>query len=350
MASASSICGAVPPGAVLVLQGDQLAAGADPGVPPGVVEQHQGQHARGLGLAGHELAQDPGQPDGLGAQPPADQVGARAGRVALVEQQVEHGQDPGGPLGQQVRGRHPVGDAGVADLVLGPDQALGHGRLGHQERPGDLGRAQAGQRAQGQRDPGLQRQGRMAAGEDQPQPVVGDAALVVIGGADRILGRRQDQGVPEPGGLGGPAAQPVQGPVARRGGEPGAGLARHAVARPGPQGLRERLLGALLGQVPVAGHADQRRDDPAPLVAEGPGDRLGGVARLDARLVIRHGRTLATPADRARERRGASSGAPERAPGNTVPACPDFPFCAMTISTRTAARCGTASSAPAAAS
>ena len=34
-----------------------------------------------------------------------------AGRVALVEQQVQHGEHAAGPLRQQVRGRHPVGDA-----------------------------------------------------------------------------------------------------------------------------------------------------------------------------------------------------------------------------------------------
>ena len=202
---------------------------------------------------------------------PAHQVGARAGRVALVEQQVEHGQDAGRPVRQQVRGRHPVRDRRVADLVLGPDQALGHGLLGDHERPGDLRGGQPGQRAQRQGDPRLQRQRRVAAGEDQPEPVVGDAAVVVV--KVGIAGNGQGSRLPQPGRLGGAAAEPVQRAVARHRGQPGAGTARDAVARPGLQCLREGVLRALLGQVPVAGHPDQGGHDPAPLLAERLGDR-----------------------------------------------------------------------------
>ena len=67
--------------------------------------------------------------------------------------------------------------AGVADLALGPHQPLGHRRLGHEEGAGDLGRGEAAEGAQGERDPGLEGERRVAAGEDQPQPVVGDAAV-----------------------------------------------------------------------------------------------------------------------------------------------------------------------------
>src|SRR5215204_3454031 len=48
---------------------------------------------------------------------------------------------------------------------------------------------------------------------------------------------------------------------------------RDAVTRPGLQRPREGVLGALLGQVPVAGRPDQGRDDPSPLLAERVGDR-----------------------------------------------------------------------------
>jgi hypothetical protein len=73
-----------------------------------------------------------------------------------------------------VRGRHPVGDAGCRDLRLGAGQALGHRRFGHQERFGDLGGGAPRQGSQRQGHPALQRQGRVAAGEDEPETVVFD--------------------------------------------------------------------------------------------------------------------------------------------------------------------------------
>ena len=54
-------------------------------------------------------------------------------------------------------------------------------------------------------------------------------------------------------------------------GQPGAGTARDAVAGPPFGGLREGILRALLGQVPVTGEANEGGDDLAPLLVE----RLG---------------------------------------------------------------------------
>src|SRR5262249_14736611 len=67
----------------------------------------------------------------------------------------------------------------------------------------------------------------------------------------------------------GAAAEPVDGAICRNGRQPGALALRHSVDRPAPQRLRERLLRALLGQVPVAGPPDQRGDDATPLLAGG---------------------------------------------------------------------------------
>ena len=78
-------------------------------------------------------------------------------------------------------GRHPVGDAGVADLRLGSDEALGHGLLGDEKGPGDLGLRQPGQRPQREGNLCLQRQCRVAAGEHQPQPVIADTAVLAVG-------------------------------------------------------------------------------------------------------------------------------------------------------------------------
>jgi hypothetical protein len=138
------------------------------------VEQHQREQAEDLGLVGHQLREDPGESDGLAAQLPADQRVAGRGGVALVEHQVQHGQHRLEPFRKDIAGRHPVGDPGVPDLAFRPDQALGHGRLGYQEGPGDLRGPEAAQGAQRQRHLGLRRQGRVAAGEDQSQAIVRD--------------------------------------------------------------------------------------------------------------------------------------------------------------------------------
>ena len=82
-----------------------------------------------------------------------------------------------------MRGRDAVRDPGVTDLALGPDQALRHRRLRHQERPGDLGGRETCQRAQRQRDLSVDCECRVTTREDQPETVIGDAAVVARVGA-----------------------------------------------------------------------------------------------------------------------------------------------------------------------
>ena len=63
-------------------------------------------------------------------------------------------------------------------LLLGAHEALGHRLLRDQERAGDLLRAQAAERAQGQRDLRIERERRVAAREEELQALVGDRRLV----------------------------------------------------------------------------------------------------------------------------------------------------------------------------
>jgi hypothetical protein len=53
---------------------------------------------------------------------------------------LENHLEPAVPLG---RGRHPEGDPGRLDPLLGAGDALCHRRLGHQEGSGDLGGGEA---------------------------------------------------------------------------------------------------------------------------------------------------------------------------------------------------------------
>ncbi len=142
----------VPPAALLLGQRDQFPAGAGPGRPPGVGEQHQRQQPGDLWVGRQAGVQPPGQPDGLARQVAAGQLGAAAAGVPLVEQQVkdvQHGRQAPGAL---VGGRQRERLAGGFQGGLGPADPLGHGRLRNQERGGDLPGGQAGDRAQRERD------------------------------------------------------------------------------------------------------------------------------------------------------------------------------------------------------
>ena len=96
--------------------------------------------------------------------------------------------------GSSAARRDAVGGVVVAQLALGPHDALRHRRLGHEERPGDLGRLEPAEQAQGERDLGVGGERRVAAQEHQAQLVVGDdvdeGVEVVRSGGRRVPCRR----------------------------------------------------------------------------------------------------------------------------------------------------------------
>ena len=201
----------------------------------------------------------------------ADQIATGAGRVALVEEQVEDRQHRRRPLHELVRRRHCEGDAGMADLALGPHEALRHRGLGTRKARAISAVVMPGQRAQREGHLGLERQCRVAAREHQAQAIVGNPLVPRTAGSPRsalLHGRHllhlRDAHVGPP--------WPVDGAVAGHGRQPGAWAARDAVARPALQRRREGVLRALLGEVPVTREADQGRHDPAPLGLECLGD------------------------------------------------------------------------------
>ena len=106
-------------------------------------EEHQRQQPDRLGLVGHQVDQQPAETDSLLGQLLADQPFTRASGVALVEDQVDDGENGREAVRQVGLFGDPVGDTGVSDLALGPHQSLGHRRLGDQERVRDLGCASA---------------------------------------------------------------------------------------------------------------------------------------------------------------------------------------------------------------
>ena len=210
-----------------------------------------------LGLVGHQLGERAAEPQRLLGQ-------LVAAGVALVEDQVDDGEHRGEAVGQQVIGRHAERDAGGLDLLLRAHEALRHRRLGDEERARDLGRGQPAERAQRERDLRVGRERGVAAREDELEPLVREGRVV-----HRVLHRLGDLEQPRLLGVGAFAAEAVDGAVARRRHQPGAGARGHALARPALRRDRERLLRGLLGEVEVAEEADEGREDAPPLVAEG---------------------------------------------------------------------------------
>ena len=196
--------------------------------------------------------------------------------MPLGEHQVHHPQHRG-QAARQVGGRRQAErDPGLADLPLGPDQPLRHGRLGDQECGGDLGRGQPAHRAQRQPHPGRRVERGVAAGEDQRKLVVG---------ARRPPASRVRRGLPTHrlGLLARPAPlppHPVERLVPRRPDQPPARAVRHAVGGPLGQGRGAGLLHRVLGHLEVAHLARHGGDRRPPVGAEHLAERA--VIRLTA--------------------------------------------------------------------
>lgn len=231
----------VPPRAVLVAQQDEVSVRRDPGASPGVSQEHQCQQAQSLGLVGHELDQHAAEPDRLGAQVVAGHRGRAGG-----EHETDDGEDGARPVGQVCVAGHPVGDAGVADLALGAHQPLRHRRLGHEERPGDLLGAEPAEQAQRERHLRLDGQGGVAAGEDEPQPVVAHGSDL-----HRVVAHVQEGRLHVSVGAGGLLTQPVDRLAPGRRDDPAHRAGWDAVRGPALHGSDERVLHGLLGDVEV---------------------------------------------------------------------------------------------------
>ena len=287
-----------------------------------VVQQHQRRQPPDLGVLGPERGQQLAEPDRLVAELAADEPVALGGRVALVEDQVHDPQDAPQPVGQLLVGRDPVRDVRVGDLALRAHDPLAHRRLGDEEGASDLAGRQAAERPQRERHARRHVERRVAAGEDQPQPVVDDRALVVHG---RLL----MAGLLQPCQLGQALGAVGDGPVPAQaidrappggGGDPCPRVGRDAVAPPHGDRPLEGVLDRVLGELEVADLADERGQHHRPLVAKRARDRgRDGVARLRGAGHVRSltsSSVTSTPASRAR-RAHSSAGTTGRT--STVP-------------------------------
>jgi hypothetical protein len=115
----------------------------------------------------------------------------------------------------------------------------------------------------------------MTAGEHQAQALVCNTRdhrflrlrLLVVG-----LARDQLRGAPSEHAI---TPEAIDRVVARNGHDPREGIVGHASARPALHGGREGVLDRVLGEVPVAGCANERGDRPPELFAEQAVDGAG---------------------------------------------------------------------------
>ncbi len=215
----------IPEAAILRRQQHQPTVFTDARSPSRRVQHHQCQQPHHLGIRQQREKQSR-QADRLGRQLLAfDRVpGGRA--VAFVEHQVDHLKHAVQSLWQLGMTGHHVGDAGIAQPMLGADDALRDGRCRHEKRPRDFLGGQVADLAQRQCDPGVRRQCRMAAREHQAQAIILDLVVFAL----RRVGVRS--GEPLHDGLEIAletriAAQAVNGFEATGGDQPGARILRH---------------------------------------------------------------------------------------------------------------------------
>ncbi len=142
----------VPSFTVLFRQRNQVSVGQGSRGAARVSQEHQRKQARHFAVIREQAMQIATETDRLRRQLRALQVGTGARRVALVEDQIEDVQDHAQALRPLVIRRHAELGASRLDARLRPADPLGHGRLGHEERTGDLCRGQATHGAKGERD------------------------------------------------------------------------------------------------------------------------------------------------------------------------------------------------------
>ena len=167
----------IPPRPVLVQQQDRLAGRAGACAQTRGLDLHERNEAVHLGLVGRQLGQDAAETQRFLAQLRPHPVVAGGGRVALVEDEVDHLEHGGQALGKLGPARYLEGDALLGQRALGADDALGDGRLRDQEGAGDLVGRQAADQAQRERDAGFGGEHRMAGREDQAQQIVADVVV-----------------------------------------------------------------------------------------------------------------------------------------------------------------------------
>jgi hypothetical protein len=181
-------------------------------------------------------------------------------------------QDGVEPLGQLLARRHLIRNVRIADLSLGADDALRERRRRNEKGARDFLGFQTAHLAQRQRNAGVGAQRRMAAGENQPEPIVLHGLLVDVLGRHAALDLLGDAGHRrvEPRA----APQPIDRLEAAGRDEPRARIVGKAVLWPAVERRGEGVVHRLLGEIEIAKEADEGREHTARVAAIDRFDRF----------------------------------------------------------------------------
>jgi hypothetical protein len=127
----------IPERAILLFQENEGAVLVETSGFSRVRKQHQGEQAHQFRFGGKQAEQESRETNALVAQLAPIAVGARI-RVALVEDQIDHGRYRSEPFDTFHRPGRFEGNVRLRDARLRPRDALLHGALAHQKRPRDV--------------------------------------------------------------------------------------------------------------------------------------------------------------------------------------------------------------------
>jgi len=240
----------VPLGAVLFVEAEECALVVETRWEAGAGEEHEGEQRVGARGAASGMGEEQrGQADRFAAEIFAEQVVAGGGFVALVEKQVECGEDAVEARGEVFGFGKFEGDIGFLDTLFGAGELFFDGGLAGEKGAGDFAGAEAAEDFEGEDDLGVGSDGGVAADEQEAKGVVADGVRGFDGNGGRgdgLLDVRDDRRL-----LGGrhiAVAQMILGEVHGDAGDPRRRVGRDAAHRPRAQGAEEGLLGDVLGE------------------------------------------------------------------------------------------------------
>ncbi len=225
------------------------------------MQKHERQQSERLGV-GQKINEHAAKPNRfLGEMRQSQRIAGRS-RISLIEDQIDDRQHGIEAVGKLSEGRNLIGNACLANFRFAADDALRDRNRVGQKRAGDSLGGQPAYFAQGQGHLRAGGNGRMAAREDQPQPIVFQffiASRIGLGQFIAALGQLRETGIERARRRMASTAlkRPVETSQAR--------IGRHAVTRPLLDRGGKRLVQGLFGAVKITDQANERGEDTARL-------------------------------------------------------------------------------------
>ena len=261
----------VPQRSVLLFKGDDISDSVGASCGTCMLQQHQGKERAGFIVVGHQLNEQPGEPDCFTKKRNSYESLPAGSGVPLGEQQIQHRQHTVAPFRHEVGRWHTVGNTDVLDLCPGTHQSFVHRRLGHEKGTSDLRGCEARYRSQRRGNAIIHRKCGVAAGENETETIIHICVSVRIG-LDRLV--CFDGNPPKRAVFG--ARMPKQidrAPLGYRG-QPRARIVRDATFAPVSERPRKRILCTILGKGEVAGHPNHSGDDARSFLGRGTSDGI----------------------------------------------------------------------------